>query len=160
MGLTQVELARRLGLSASYLNLIEHNQRPLTAKLLSRISKVLEVDAGVLSDDGERETVSELIEILRDPVVSAEPIEASEIVAAVRTSPAMGEAVLNLYLAYCGQRDKANELGEAARRREGLAEVNYEFRTLVTSIRSSAEILADNPDLNLEQRRRFLGIVV
>ncbi|MGH6928038.1 MAG: helix-turn-helix domain-containing protein, partial [Dongiaceae bacterium] len=41
-----------------------------------------------------------------------------------------------------------------------LANLHYEFRTLVTSIRSLAEILLDNPDLDLEQRRRFLGIVV
>lgn len=160
VGLTQVELARRLGLSASYLNLIEHNQRPLTPKLLMRISQVLEVDAGALSDEGERETVSELTETLTDPVFLAQAIEASEIVAAVRTSPAISEAMLTLYLAYCGQRDKASELGEAVCRREALAEVNYDFRTLVASIRSSAEILADNPDLDLDQRRRFLGVVV
>jgi predicted transcriptional regulator len=160
VGLTQVDLARRLGLSASYLNLIEHNQRPLTAKLLIRISKVLDVETGVLSDDGERESVSELTEILTDPVFSAGSIEASEIVAAVRTSPAMSNAMLTLYLAYCSQRDKASALGEAVRRREALAEVNYDFRTLVASIRSSAEILADNPDLDLAQRRRFLGVVV
>ena len=33
-GLTQVQLAQRLGISPSYLNLIEHNRRPLSASLL------------------------------------------------------------------------------------------------------------------------------
>ena len=43
-GLTQVELARRLGISASYLNLIEHQQRSLTASLLLRLAKEFQVD--------------------------------------------------------------------------------------------------------------------
>ena len=36
--MTQVDLAERLGVSASYLNLIENNRRPLTAPLLIRLA--------------------------------------------------------------------------------------------------------------------------
>ena len=35
--MTQVELARRLGISPSYLNLIEHNRRSFTADLLVKM---------------------------------------------------------------------------------------------------------------------------
>jgi hypothetical protein len=160
LGLTQVEMARRLGLSASYLNLIEHDQRPLTAKLVARFSRIPEVDARVLSDDDGGDLTAELAEILADPVLTASTVDPAEIAAAVAASPALGQAFLRLYNAYRLQRDEASQLGEALRQREHLANLNYEFRTLVTSIRSFAEILADNPDLDLEQRRRFLGIVV
>ena len=37
-GLTQVDMAKRLGISPSYLNLIEHNQRPLTRSLLMKLA--------------------------------------------------------------------------------------------------------------------------
>ena len=38
-GLTQAAMAAQLGISASYLNLVERNQRPLTARLLVRDRK-------------------------------------------------------------------------------------------------------------------------
>ncbi len=37
-GLSQAKMAERLGISASYLNLIEHNQRTLSAQLRNSIS--------------------------------------------------------------------------------------------------------------------------
>ena len=42
--LTQQALAARLGISASYLNLIEHDQRAVTAALLLTIAETLRVD--------------------------------------------------------------------------------------------------------------------
>jgi hypothetical protein len=160
LGLTQVEMARRLGVSTSYLNLIEHDQRPLTPKLLPRFSEVLQVDAQALSGGAGDSVAADLAEALADPGFAAAGVDSSEILRAASDWPAVGEAILNLYHAHCRQRDRIDELGEALRQRETLANINYDFRTLVTSIRSFAEILLDNPDLDIEQRRRFLGIVV
>ena len=47
--LTQQALATRLGISASYLNLIEHDQRAVTASLLIKLAETLRVDLGALS---------------------------------------------------------------------------------------------------------------
>ena len=44
LGLTQSRMADDLGLSLSYLNLIERNQRPLTARVLLRMADVYDVD--------------------------------------------------------------------------------------------------------------------
>jgi len=41
-----------------------------------------------------------------------------------------------------------------------LATVSHELRTPLTSIRSFSEILIDNPDLEVEERQEFLGILV
>ncbi len=41
-----------------------------------------------------------------------------------------------------------------------ISTVSHELRTPLTSIRSFGEILHDNPALDLEQRREFLGIIV
>ncbi len=42
--LKQVELANALGISASYLNQLEQNQRPLTVPVLLKINQVFGVD--------------------------------------------------------------------------------------------------------------------
>ncbi len=44
LGLTQTAMAEGLGISPSYLNLIERNQRPLTVQLLLKLAAVYKVD--------------------------------------------------------------------------------------------------------------------
>jgi len=44
LGLTQSRMARDLGMSVSYLNLIERNQRPLTAAVLLKLTDVYDID--------------------------------------------------------------------------------------------------------------------
>ena len=48
-GLSQLALAQQLGLSPSYLNQIEQNQRPLTVAVLLRIHRALGIDIQALS---------------------------------------------------------------------------------------------------------------
>jgi predicted transcriptional regulator/transcriptional regulator with XRE-family HTH domain len=153
-------MARRLGISTSYLNLVEHGRRPLTRKLLARFSRVLGIDADALAESGENRAAADLTEVLSDPAFAGQAIDPVEIAGAVAAWPVAGEAILRLYQAYRRQRDRIGELGEALRQHDALTNLHYEFRTLVTSIRSLAEILLDNPDLDPEQRRRFLGVVV
>ena len=47
-GLSQTALAHTLGISPSYLNQIEQNQRPLTVSVLLKISQTLGVDVPTL----------------------------------------------------------------------------------------------------------------
>jgi hypothetical protein len=158
--LTQVEMARRLGLSASYLNLIEHGQRPLTARLQAHLCETLDVDPADLSDEEETQLAADLAEVLSDSLFASRVVSRAEIREAVGATPEIGRAMLALYRAYRSARDEIGDLGEALRNREVLAGINYELRTLLTSIRSFSEILRDNPDLDLAQRQRFLGIII
>ncbi len=52
-GLRQVELARAVEISASYLNLIEHNRRRIGGALLLRLADALGADPSVLSEGAE-----------------------------------------------------------------------------------------------------------
>lgn len=158
--LTQVEMARRLGLSASYLNLIEHGQRPLTARLQTHLCETLDVDPGELSDEEEAHLAADLAEVLSDTLFASRAVSRAEIREAVGATPEIGRAMLALYRAYRSAREEVGDLGEELRSREVLTGINYELRTLLTSIRSFSEILRDNPDLELEQRQRFLGIII
>src|SRR5215475_3287082 len=49
--MTQVQLATQLGISASYLNLIEANRRPLPANLLIKLAQLFGVDVAAFATD-------------------------------------------------------------------------------------------------------------
>ncbi len=53
--LTQQQMAGELGISASYLNLIEHDERPVTVSLLLKLGEKYGVDLNALTDDAERQ---------------------------------------------------------------------------------------------------------
>ena len=50
LGLRQADLAGQAGISASYLNLIEHNRRKARAEVLERLALVLGVEPAVLAE--------------------------------------------------------------------------------------------------------------
>lgn len=160
LGLSQVAMARRLGLSASYLNLIEHDQRPLTSKLARRLSEALQVGIVAFSESESGRLASDVAEVLADPVFGGRVLAPDEIRDGVGASAGLGRALLDVYRAYRGAREQAASLGEEMRNREVLAGINYEFRGIVAAIRSFAEILRDNPELPVDQRRRFIDIIV
>jgi hypothetical protein len=159
-GLTQVAMARRLELSASYLNLIEHDQRPLTAKLARRLSEALQVGIVAFSETESGRLANDVAEALADPVFGGRAIAPAEIRDGVGASAGLGRALLDIYRAYRTAREQVESLGEEMRNREVLAGINYEFRGIVAAVRSLAEILRDNPDLDVESRRRFTDIIV
>src|SRR5690348_14263291 len=76
--LTQQGLAARLGISASYLNLIEHDQRGVTASLLIKLGETLQVDLAALSGTTERQLESGLREVFADPLLGAEKVPEEE----------------------------------------------------------------------------------
>lgn len=59
-GASQVEMARRLDLSTSYLNQLENDQRPLTVPVLLKLTSTFDVDAGFFSGDAEARLVADL----------------------------------------------------------------------------------------------------
>ncbi|MDP2768434.1 MAG: short-chain fatty acyl-CoA regulator family protein [Giesbergeria sp.] len=89
-GMTQVALARALGLSASYLNQIEQNQRPMTVPVLLKINAELGVDVQRFSDDEEARLVAGLCDVLADQPPSAAPVGAGGIAGAA-TQVSMAE---------------------------------------------------------------------
>ncbi len=61
-GMRQAELAKEVGISASYLNLIEHNRRRIGGKLLVNIAQVLNVETSLLSKGAEAALIASLRE--------------------------------------------------------------------------------------------------
>ena len=73
-GLTQSDLAAKLEISPSYLNLIEHNQRPLPAHLLLRVAQILHADLGTFTDDSSARLAADLQEVFGDPLFQDHPL--------------------------------------------------------------------------------------
>jgi predicted transcriptional regulator/transcriptional regulator with XRE-family HTH domain len=116
-GLAQQNLAVRLGISASYLNLIEHDQRSITASLLIKLSEILGVDLAALSGHAERQLEGGLREVFADPLLGTEPVPEEEAAALAAQSPNAARAVLALYRAWRVAREDAGGIALPSGRR-------------------------------------------
>ena len=98
--LPQAELAQALGISASYLNLIEHNRRKVTVPLLFAIAGRLGVEPGELVEGDEGRLVGDLMEAFGDDLFADSDITNLEIRDLAHANPAAARAVLRLYDRY------------------------------------------------------------
>jgi predicted transcriptional regulator/transcriptional regulator with XRE-family HTH domain len=116
-GLTQQALATRLGISASYLNLIEHDQRAVTASLLIKLTEALGVDLAALSGSAERQLEAGLREVLADPLLGVEEVPEGEVAAMAASAPDAARAMLALYRAWRVAREDASGIALPSGRR-------------------------------------------
>jgi transcriptional regulator with XRE-family HTH domain len=100
LGLSQTLMAEQLGLSPSYLNLIERNQRPVTAQVLLRFAERCNVDLKQFSSDTNTRLAAQLDEIARDPVLHDLSLSRAELMELIEICPAAAEAIQRLYRAY------------------------------------------------------------
>ncbi|MDP3418584.1 short-chain fatty acyl-CoA regulator family protein [Falsiroseomonas sp.] len=115
--MTQQALAIRLGISASYLNLIEHDQRPVTASLLIKLGQVLALDLAALSGTEERQAEAGLREVLSDPLLGLAEVPEAEIATLAGSAPQAARAVLALYRAWRVAREDASGIALPSGRR-------------------------------------------
>ena len=98
--LSQQKLSEILGISVSYLNLIENNRRNLTGKLLLNIAKEFNIQ---LSDiEGENDTVllSDLMEVLSDNIFESNYLKNHDVQDLVSSQPEIARAIIRLYDVY------------------------------------------------------------
>ena len=116
-GLAQQALATRLGISASYLNLIEHDQRAVTATLLIKLTEALQVDLAALSGTQERALETGLREVLSDPLLGLDAVPEEEVSQLAGSAPNAARAVLALYRAWRVAREDSSGLALPTGRR-------------------------------------------
>jgi predicted transcriptional regulator/DNA-binding XRE family transcriptional regulator len=109
-GLTQAQAAERLGISPSYLNLIEHDERSVTVSLLLKLGQTFGVDLQELSGDAERRLAAGLREVFADVSLSGHEVDAVEIDRLVTSSPKAARAVIDLYRGWRAAREDAQAL--------------------------------------------------
>jgi len=98
-GLRQVDLAEKLGVSASYLNLIEHDQRPLTAALLLKLAELYPAELKTFGSDGEARLVSDLHEVFGDALFEAHDVTTTDL-RETASNETVSRAIVKLYHAY------------------------------------------------------------
>lgn len=116
-GLSQVALAERLGISASYLNQIEHDSRPLTVPVLARITEVFGLDTGFFDSQDVVRLAAQLREALLDDElvgtdrddsseINPREISTEEISEVASAHPGIAEAIVALHRRYRIATDK------------------------------------------------------
>ena len=100
LGLKQSDVAHDLGISASYVALLESNQRPLTADLLLRLARTYRLDVSAIARDDGEDYAARLRAVLRDPMfadIELPPLEVADVAA---NYSGVTDAFLRLYTAY------------------------------------------------------------
>jgi len=97
MGLTQSAMAKQLAISTSYLNLIERNQRPVSAKVLLRMAETYAVDISELSPQKDVQLIQDLREVLASHAYKDLGVSRDEIEDAVNASPAIIQSFVDLH---------------------------------------------------------------
>jgi predicted transcriptional regulator/transcriptional regulator with XRE-family HTH domain len=118
MAITQTRMAEDLGVSPSYLNLLERNQRPVTAQVLLRLAEAYDLDLKSLSGDPESSGATGLSEVFTDQLFRDLGLPRHEIAEVAESAPGVAEAVVRLYRAYLDQR-RLSEMGASGRPEEG-----------------------------------------
>jgi predicted transcriptional regulator/DNA-binding XRE family transcriptional regulator len=140
-GISQIELARQLNISASYLNQIEHDSRPLTVPVLMRITEMFGIDPTVFAPHDTPRLVSGLREALTARASLADLTELAT------RLPEVAEAVIDLHRRY---RQVDEQLAELVGDREligrsphdQVTEFFYRRQNYVPDLDEAAETLA------------------
>lgn len=158
-GLSQADFARTVGISPSYLNLIEANKRDVGGALLLRIAAELGVNIEHLSGEKEQRLLNDLHELLADPALAGLDIEPGDPRALVAEFPAMALALNRLYRGYIDANMNVETFANRLNSDPLLSNLLHQILSHVTAMRSSAEILQSVPDLNQIEQSRFVDSV-
>ena len=102
-----------------------------------------------MGDGGEELVLEEIIEVLD---------ETSQVLEYSRQLEQKSQALEKATAELTAANERLKELDRL--KDEFLSTVTHELRTPLTSVRSFSEILHDNPGLDAEERKRFLGIII
>ena len=97
---TQGQFAERIGISTSYLNQIENNQRPVSASVLLALAEKFQIDiADLSSGEGDR-LLSALSEALSDPLFENYSPSLQELKLVTQNAPGLAHALISVHQAY------------------------------------------------------------
>ncbi|MFC7704029.1 short-chain fatty acyl-CoA regulator family protein [Plastorhodobacter daqingensis] len=154
IGMRQAELARAAGISASYLNLIEHNRRRVGEAHLAALAHALGVEPAALIEGAE----AALLEGLRGAAASANRApfpELDRIEEFVGRFPGWSALLAAQYARMIALEQTVERLTDRMTHDPHLSSSLHEVLSAVTSVRSTAAILAETEDIDPDWRARF-----
>jgi predicted transcriptional regulator/DNA-binding XRE family transcriptional regulator len=155
LGITQAELARRIGISASYLNLIERNKRRIAGPLLRRAAGALDLGLDELDGAAERRLLETLNEVAHLPDIKALGAEADSAGELIGRYPGWARALAALARSERAATSAARALADRLTHDPFLGETVHRMLTRIAAVRSATEILVEFPDIPPGRRERF-----
>jgi len=156
-GMTQKALAMAAHISASYLNLIEHNRRAVAGKVLLAIARALNVPAASLSDGGESALTGDLYEAAAQG--SSDGAETDMVDEIIMRFPGWSRLLATLYRQSRDQEAAITALSDRLTHDPFLAESLHSMLSNITAIRSTSNILKNIDDIEPAQQARFHAII-
>ena len=120
-GKTQAEMARALGISTSYVNLLENNERSVSVPVLLKLFDVFGVDWREIAEDEASTLLPDLRNAVQDPLFEAHRPDLAELRAALVHAPGLAAAFLRLHKAYQAATEQIMSVAGTAMAGEGSA---------------------------------------
>jgi len=139
-GQTQAQMGRDLGISTSYVNLLEKNERAVSASVLLKLLETYGVDWREIAQDDETARFADLRGALADPLFEEIRPDATQLRAALSHSPDLAAAFMRLHRAYMSTTDQLMSLAEASEGENALLTLSPEtvvhtyFRTTLNHL--------------------------
>jgi hypothetical protein len=114
-GLTQAQLAGELRVSPSYINLIERNQRPVSAALLVRAAETYDLNLAAFAEARTEDLFGALLSAFEDPLFLGVGLSREDALDLAAANPVLGEAFARLHRAYVALQSELTEARAAAR---------------------------------------------
>lgn len=111
-GETQAQMARALGISASYVNLLENNERSVSVQVLLRLFEAYGVDWREIAEEDSASHLADLRAALQDPLFAGARPDLPQLRAALVHSPGLVDAFLTLHRAYAATTDQLLSVAE------------------------------------------------
>lgn len=153
----QSDVARAAGISPAYLNLIEHNRRPVGEDLVQRLAEVLDVPSDELAEGREEARIAALRE-----AAAGLPEAARGLAPELDQTPEFLARFpgWSAVLVATARRSEALErqlvaLSDRMTQDPYLLTMLHEVLSAVTSVRSTASILAEGAEIPPDWRERF-----
>lgn len=151
-GMRQADLAKAVGISASYLNLIEHNKRRIAGKVLSDIARALDVPTDQLSQGVNASLLDRMHSAATNLSDTVELARAEDL--AVRF-PGWAALIAAQAQQLTALHDRVQILNDRMTYDPELAASLHQVITAVTAVRSAASILVSGEKVDADWQARF-----
>lgn len=156
LGLRQAEIAGKAGISASYLNLIEHNRRRVQGDVLAALAGALGVPVAQLAEGAEGGLADDLRAAAATAAsLGAEGAEVGRVEEFAGRFPGWAGVVAALHGRVESLERAVEALNDRMTHDPHLSESLHEVLSALSSVRSTAAILAETEDIEAEWRERF-----
>lgn len=155
-GRAQAELARAAGISPAYLNLIEHDRRSLTPAMRTRLAEALGTSGEEL-ESGREESLLAALRVAAAAAPDQITVEAARMAEFATRMPGWAGLVVALSQHADALERRLAGLSDRMTRNPYLLDTLHEVLSAVTSLRSTASILVQEPEIGADWRDRFHG---